>query len=398
MQNIARLIGIGYLALCLIALAGTALFGSVGYAPFPVSLGPAQQPVVISVWYGTEKEAWLEEAVQQFQATSPREGARPIEIELIGVGSREMALRTAQQEWGNDTPPTVLSPASSLWVEVLTTEWEARNGGTIVAEGANAPQPLVLTPLVMVAWEERAAALWDNGPDNFWQELHTVITDPSGWGTQGHPEWGFVKLGHTSPLTSNSGAQTLILMSYGYYNKVSGLTSADILDQEFQTWLTDIEQGVLEFGDSTGTFMTNMVQFGPSKYDFVVVYENLAVENIEAAQGRWGQDIRVYYPPATLFSDHPYAILEAPWTTPEQQAAAAQFRDFLLSSDMQELALLSGFRPADPSIPVVTDDPENPFNKYQNFGIQVDIAQQVETPPGDVINTLLELWRREIGG
>jgi ABC-type sulfate transport system substrate-binding protein len=104
----------------------------------------------------------------------------------------------------------------------------------------------------------------------------------------------------------------------------------------------------------------------------------------------------VYYPPATIISDHPYAILNAPWVSSEQRAAAARFRDFLLSREIQELALQSGFRPADPGIAIQTDDPNNPFNRYAAFGVASDITQQVVVPPADVLNALIDVWTTEI--
>jgi hypothetical protein len=408
MQRLRQMIGFGYLGVFLITLLATTFWQPLGYAPFPLRLGPAGEPITVTIWYGTEKEAWLEDAAQRFAATNPTINGRPITIALKGLGSRELALRTAQQQWNGETPPTVLSPASSLWVEALRDEWPKRgNSGEIVLDGANAPQPLVLTPLVFVVWEERAQALWSNGPNTFWKDIHDALADPQGWTGHVNPNapdalkaqaanWGFVKFGHTSPLTSNSGAQAVVLLAYGFHNKNSGLTVNDILDPAFQSWFLDIQRSVLEFGNSTGTFMTNMVRFGPSKYDLAVVYENLAIENIEAAQGRWGDTLRVVYPPATTFSDHPYAILNGPWTTPDQQQAAARFRDFLLTRPIQELSLQYGFRPADPSVPIISNDANNPFNKYRQFGVTVDIPQQIETPSGDVLNTLLELWRREI--
>jgi len=397
MRRLSQLVAIGYILICLATLAGTAVYGPLGYAPFPLPIGPARTPVIVTVWYGTEKEAWLTAAVERYQATAPTLNRRPIQIELKGLGSREMIDQIVQQQWGTGAPPTVISPASSLWVELLKSDWSTRTNTAIVADGPDAMAPLVLTPLVLVAWEERAKVLWPRGPTNVWHDLHDALVDPQGWVGRGGPgTWGFVKFGHTSPLTSNSGVQTLLLLAYGFYNKGSKLSGGDILNPQFQQWLTEIEQGVPEFGDSTGTFMTDMVRFGPSKYDVVAVYENLAIQDIAAAQGRWGQAIRIYYPPATLLSDHPFVTLQAPWTTPEQRAAAAQFRAFLLSRPIQELALQSGFRPADPSVAIVTNDPDNPFNKYKPFGVQVDIGQQVEVPPTDVLNTLLDLWRRKI--
>ncbi len=409
MQPITRAIGFGYLLICLLALLATAFIGPVGYAPLPLPVGPAQEPVVVTIWYGTEKKLWLEDAAQRFAATNPRVGNRPVQIVLRGIGSRDIALRSARQEFGTDGPPTVISPASSIWVEVAKTDWAALNPGSQPFIVEQAP-PLALTPLVVVAWKERAEVLWPEGPVNFWQNLHDALADDEGWVgvarangfAPGSPEyeraklWGFVKFGHTSPLTSNSGAQALILMAYGYHNKVKGLTNADALDPGFQQWLREIEMAVLEFGDSTGTFMTSMVQFGPSKYDMVLVYENLALENIEAAQRRWG-DIRIYYPPATMFSDHPYAILNTPWVTPEQRRAAEQFRDFLLSQPIQQIALDQyGFRPTNPDVSIRTSEPSNPFNRYSVYGAMFDTPPLVETPSGDVVTTLLDLWRRQI--
>jgi hypothetical protein len=405
MQRLSRLVGLGYILICLAALVSTALGARVGYAPLPLRIGPAAQPIVVTVWYGTEKEAWLKEAVTRFAATAPSYDGRPIQIELKGLGSREIAERVAQQQWGNDAPPTVVSPASSLWLELLKDEWPRRgNSGPVLDD---APQPLVLTPLVIVVWEKRAQALWNNASTAFWPEIHDALADPQGWKGHVHPSapetvkqeaenWGFVKFGHTSPLTSNSGAQTLILMAYGYHNKTSKLNTADILDAGFQQWFLEVENSVLEFGESTGTFMENMVRFGPSKYDLAAVYENLAIQHITNAQGRWGDTLRVVYPPATLFSDHPYAIVQGAWTTPEQRGAAEQFRQFLLTRPLQELALQYGFRPADPGVSIMTSDPNNPFTKYAPYGVQVDISQQVEVPPGEVIATLLDLWRRQI--
>ena len=66
MRHLSRIIGIGYLLICVAALIGTAFVGPLGYAPFPLPIGPARTPVVVTVWYGTEKEVWLKEAVTRY--------------------------------------------------------------------------------------------------------------------------------------------------------------------------------------------------------------------------------------------------------------------------------------------------------------------------------------------
>lgn len=410
MQALARTIGLGFLALCLLALALKLLVpvpGPLGYAPLDPGLGPQLAPVDVVIWYGTEKRTWLEEAARRFEARGETVAGRPIRVRLVGMGSREIADRVARQTWDDGPRPTVVSPASSLWIEMLTSEWAARHSGPLIAD---TPAPLVLTPLVAVIWEERARVLWPRGVQNFWGDLHDAVAAEAGWAAvaaangsgpdtpegQQAARWGLVKLGHTSPLTSNSGAQALLLMAYAYHAKTAGLTVADVQDPGFIRWLGEIQRGVYDFGESTGTFMTNMVQFGPSRYDLVLVYENLAVEQIPAAERRWKQPLRVAYPPATLFSDHPYAILGEPLTSREEREAAARFRDFLLQRPQQELALRSGFRPIDPGITLSGADVNNPFPTAAASGVSIDVPAQVETPPGEVIAALISVWDRQI--
>jgi hypothetical protein len=406
-KNTTRLIGFGYIAIVILTAIASVVFGSVGYAPVPISIGPEPEPIVVTIWYSTEKKAWLEEAVTRFEATNPREGRRPIRIQLVGMGSREIAQRVSAQNWQGAGQPTVVIPASSLWLEVLRSEWASR--GVSNASVAGSPASLALTPLVIVAWEQRAQFLWPQGSQaDFWNRLHDGLIDNQGWvsvvqkanGSADQIEqaqrWGTVKLGHTSPLTSNSGTQMLLLMAYGYHQKSSGLSVADVQNLSFATWLVESERAVPKFGDSTGTFMQELIQFGPSQYDLVATYENLAIESIAPAEQRQGQRLRIYYPPATIFSDHPYALLNVPGVSAEQRSAALQFQNFLLSRPQQELALQYGFRPADPGVPINTSDPNNPFVRYQDRGLQVDVAQQVQNPSGEVVNALLSLWQQQI--
>lgn len=394
MLRLSRVVAGCYLAVCLVAFATSTIIGPLGYAPFPLPFGPTRAPIAITVDYGTEKQAWLEEAAALFEAGNPTIDGRPVRVTLEGVGSREMVTEIAQ----NKRMPTAISPASSVQIELLRAEWKnySQNQGDIIGAGNVAPQPLVITPLVLVAWEERASRLWQVPPTDLWGDLHGAVSGGKSWKDLGGSEaWGYVKFGHTRPTTSNSGIQTLLLMAYAYHNKTRDLTVGDVTDAGFRAWMGEIEQSVIEFGDSTGTFMKNMVLSGPGKYDMVAVYENLAIQDIENASGRWGK-LRVYYPPATILSDHPFAVLNAPWVSAEQQRAALLFRSFLLSAPTQRLALKYGFRPANSDVAVIDSDAANPFNKYRDYGVLVDIGQQVQTPPAETIDTLIETWRHDV--
>lgn len=388
MLRIAQGIAGVYLLLVLILGVVNFVLGPILGGTAPLA-GLGREPVAISIAYGTEKRDWLEAAAAEFQATNPTVNGRPIEIELEGIGSREIVTEIVQGE----LQPTVISPASFIQIELLRDEWQTRNGSEIFFAGEDAPQPLVITPLVVVAWQQYADALSLDDPNLLWQNLHDVLADDQGWAAFGQPQWGLAKLGHTNPETSNSGIQALLLMTYGFYERTTGLDNAAILDPDYQAWISDIEEAVVEFPSSTGFLMDDMVRFGPSKYHFVIVYENLAIDNIETAQGRGGP-ISVYYPPANILSEHPYAILDAEWVTPDQRQAAAQFRDFLLSEEMQTTALVEyGFRPANTSVPF--DLPNSPFDRFAAYGVQAEISQAVEVPPAAVLNELINFWGRQ---
>jgi ABC-type Fe3+ transport system substrate-binding protein len=255
---------------------------------------------------------------------------------------------------------------------------------------------VVRTPLVLVTWAERADVLWgrDPGP-NLWEDLQEAAVEPSGWGAYGRPEWGFIKFGHTNPLTSNSGFMTITLMTYDFFGISSGLTTDDILsDEGYQQWFLDFENTVIDFGDSTGTYMRDIVAYGPSVYDAVAVYEATAIEQLENAAGRYGE-LAIYYPPQTIMSDHPFCILDAEWVTDEKRQAATLLIDYLTSPEAQQTAVMEhGFRPVDTSIPL--DQSGSPFLREADNGVQIELPSEIELPPGRVLDTLLNFWNRNI--
>jgi ABC-type Fe3+ transport system substrate-binding protein len=190
---------------------------------------------------------------------------------------------------------------------------------------------------------------------------------------------------------------TILLMTYNYLNKTSGLSSNDILsNQDYQRWFLETENAISQSEYSTGPLMQKMIAYGPSTYDLVAVYEATAIEQAANAVGRYGE-LHIYYPPATVWSDHPFCILQADWVTPQKAQAAQIFIDYLLSKPVQEAALLRyGFRPVDASIPI--DQPGSPFVMYTANGLRSDLVDlpTVEIPDGSVLNTLLEFWSRNI--
>lgn len=341
--------------------------------------------VTVTFVYGTEKKDWVEAAAESFRSKHPE-----IELKLVGQGS----LESAQAILDGQAQPTAWGPADSLVLSLLESDWRTKNGTALFSSGEDAPAPLVISPLVFVAWEDRAEVLAKLGNGHItWKALQQALSADQGWpAIGGKAEWGFVKLGHTDPTRSNSGLQGLVSMTYEYYGK-NQLAVADLLDPKYQAWVRSIERGVTRFEPSTGTFMTDMVRFGPSRYDIALVYENLAVSQLENAQGRWG-NLKLYYLPHTMWSDHPGAVLQAPWVTEPQKRAARAWLQHLRSRPVQEQALRLGFRPADPAVPLRNQDTANPFNRLGPYGLQLDLPPAAPAPEGAVVRNLLSMWSR----
>lgn len=106
--------------------------------------------------------------------------------------------------------------------------------------------------------------------------------------------------------------------------------------------------------------------------------------------------LHIYYPPVTIWSDHPVVILDGAWVTPPQRAAADKLVAFLRSVPAQSTALRFGFRPADPTVPMKTADANNPFANMAQFGLSLELPPATRPPDGPVIRNLLMMWSRVV--
>jgi Ca-activated chloride channel family protein len=239
-------------------------------------------------------------------------------------------------------------------------------------------------------WRPMAQALgW---PDKAlgWEDIAGLATSEEGWAEYGHPEWGAFKFGHTHPSYSNSGIVSIIAETYAGLGKQRGLTVADLKSPELKEFMSGVESSVIHYGTSTGFFGERMFERGPSYLSAAVLYENLiVVQETKRLSGQSAQIpvVAIYPKEGTFWSNHPFAVLNAPWVTPEQKEAAGLFEAFLLDKPQQLKALEYGFRPADPSIPL---------NAPLNAEHGVDTAQPktiLEIPSAAVIMGIETLWR-----
>lgn len=344
---------------------------------------PTKQ-VAITIAYGTEKKPWMEWAITEFAKTP---AGRDVTITLLPLGS----LEGAQAILRNERPIHAWAPAGSMFTCSFIADWQVKFGGDPIAKQEN----LALTPMVYVWWKERYQAFVAKYKTATMQTISTALQEKTGWiGIANKPEWGLFKFGHTHPNQSNSGLMALIIMACEYHDKATGLGMADILDPKFQSWMDTTEAAVTGMSNSTGTMMKEMVLKGPSAYDAVLVYESVAIDFLKAAAGRWG-DLQLVYPQRNIWNDNPFYVLKASWVSPAQRQASESFLAFLMDEPAQRQALIHGFRPGNPNVPVLF--PESPFELFQRNGLRNDISAILETPKAEVVSNLLQSWQRSQG-
>jgi len=108
--------------------------GSSGSGGILESFGSGEQ-VEIGIAYGTEKQRWLEWAVQEFAKT--KDGKR-IKVNLIPMGS----LEGAHALLNGDQRIQVWSPASALYKDIFVQEWQIKYSQNPILK----EEPIALSP------------------------------------------------------------------------------------------------------------------------------------------------------------------------------------------------------------------------------------------------------------
>ncbi len=343
---------------------------------------PGMEPpkVTVHVVYGSEKEDWMLATTEAFNAQELQtEDGKTIVIEAVPMGSNDSLQRILSGE----IQPTVWSPASSILLPVANAEW---TGDAPLVEAA--PPALVLSPVVIAMWEPMAQALGWPDKQLGWADIADMARSDATWADYGHPEWGPFQFGHTHPGYSNSGITSVLATTYAATGKIRDLTVADVQAESTGEFLQSVESSIIHYGESTGFFADQMFNRGPAYLSAAVLYENLVVASYDRQlyPNTVMPVVAIYPKEGTFWSDHPYAILNAPWVSAEQRAAAELFRDFLLDRPQQELALQYGFRPADANLSIGAPidaahgaDPSQPQNV-------------LAVPEAEVITAVQDAW------
>jgi Ca-activated chloride channel homolog len=220
-----------------------------------------------------------------------------------------------------------------------------------------------------------------------WSDILALARSDRGWAQYGFPQWGQFKFGHTHPQYSNSGLISVIAEVYAANKKTSNLTLQDVQNPRTSDFVRGVEHSVVHYGSSTGFFGRKMFAAGPQYLSAAVLYESMVIESY--SQNLQFPVVAIYPKEGTFWSDHPIGIVNRDWVTPAHKEAAQIYIKYLLARPQQERAMQYGFRPGAVDVPLAAPidsahgvDPKEP-------------KTTLEVPPADVINSVLEMWKKD---
>jgi Ca-activated chloride channel homolog len=328
--------------------------------------------VRISFAFSPEKEKLLEPLIREF---NEQDGRAFVEGEVVSSGDAQTRIADGRLE------PVVWSPASSLWGRLLNFD----------ADRPLAPDEspsIVRTPLVIAMWEPFARALgWPSKQIGF-EQIIQLARSNQGFAEYGHPEFGRFKLVHTNPDFSTSGLEAVVAEYYAATGKKEGLTEQDVSASAARRIVRDIERSIVHYGDTTLFIADQMRQNGPG-YASAVAMEEVTLLDFNRNRGTQPRLVALYPPEGTFYSDNPFIVLDAPWVSGAERAAATRFQEFLTERIDPERAARFGFRPAD-----LDQEPVAPVSKENG----VDPAQPERVlglPEPRVLDLIRRSWRED---
>ncbi len=332
--------------------------------------GPPRGALVTPVTANSSLGPWLETVVSTFNETEMEtSGGEQIWIELT--------LADAGQAVTNMTggsQPALWIPDAEVWTGVLAQEGVDGYGADCVS--------VAQSPLVIAMWRPAAEALGWPGRELGWLDIGSLAADPSAWEYYSGGQFGDVlRLGHTHPGLSGSGAGTLLALVQAAESKTEAVNAADIERPIVQASVSAFEGAVAWFSSSTGALAQTMSNRGVEFLGAAVMYESDVLNFSEEEPGI----VPIYPFEGTFVADHPACLNGA--ADAETAEAATIFRDYLLSEEAQQEAVSNGLRPVDDGVTVGA-----PLDESR--GVDLSEPQIVfEQPVVESIYAVQNLWQ-----
>ena len=335
------------------------------------SVAPAGPRAALTIAYSPEKDQVFTELVERFngQGLETDDGQR-VTVDALPLDPEAMVDAVLEE----GAAFQAMTPDSSVWLGQLDGAWYDETGSEAVGETVR----YAVSPVVIAMWEGLAREMGWPGQPISWQDLLDRA--------QADPDFRW-----SHPSTSSaSGLLATLAEFYAGAGKTRGLTIEDVTAQETLDYVAALEKTVRYYGEGDEpAIIKRALQEGRDFLDAFVVQEQM-VTYFNTRRGS-GQERLIAIHPAegALWEDHPLALLETGDLTPLQRQTFAQFRDYLLSPEAQQLILSHGYRPADLSIPL--EGPASPLTA-QNGVDPSEPKTSLQVPNASIIEVVRDVW------
>jgi ABC-type Fe3+ transport system substrate-binding protein len=294
--------------------------------------------------------------------------------------------------------PTAWIPDNRYLVELVNAAYAERLGRDVfLTDGEYRARPLVTSLLAWGIYDSRAKALETRFGNISWQTIHDAALAPGGWAELGgQTDWGFFKLAISNPRKNVSGLAAMVAAAGEYYGKTN-ITVDDVTNPDFQKWLGEILSSMSDLSGGTYT-VADLALFGYTTGDAGQLLESDLLVNMQGIQTRWVEPLRIVYPQYVTWFDFPFTVWMGPETTAQEKNAALEFQKYLLTEDVQKLALAYGLRPANPAVPVTGQG--SLFDQWASQGVMgvVPRTTAMRSPDRDVLQALLRWFDLNVAG
>jgi len=342
--------------------------------------------VTVDISSSNTKEDWMDAVVSQFNSQNRKLTTGEsifVRVEHVTSGGSQKAILDGKSQ------PTVWSPGDQSWIDGINQVWRDRNGKPLISESCS---PTVLAPIGFAMWRPMAEALgWPDKPIS-WDDLVKLSSNPEGWASKAHPEWGQFKFGHTHPGYSNSGMLMLTALAYSIVGKTSGLTADDVYSDQVVEAFHGLEQNTYHYGIQNRPLIQLMARRGPEYLHAITSSEaEVLKSNEEFADTLRYPMVFIFPSKGTYWSEQPYCFLDADWVSEEQNQAARIFKDYLLDIAQQAKAIEYYLRPVDESIqlhdPLTLDKGTDPY-------VTRNRVKALSSPSAEVSSAVIDVFQQ----
>lgn len=296
-----------------------------GRATTTIAASPAIAPILAHI-----NDEW--------DATRPAVGGTCVFAVIEAKDSALMATALGNDTWdtrANGPAPEVWVPESSVWVRQASVNLTAER---LMPDR----QPsLARTPTVVAMPKQMATALGWPGDVTFdWPDLAKDAGGTSFWADKGKP-WGKFQFSMTDPTTSTAGLLALMAIADG--------NNDGQVDAGEQRGVLDVKQTMHAYLGDTSDVLTGLSaadsKSAAAALGYVSAFPALEQNVIAYNRADPKEPLVSLYPSSGSYdADHPYLILNAPWSSAAAKHAAAEFLTFARAPKARAEFLAAGFR------------------------------------------------------